>query len=1166
MASFRILGSVEAWNGERRLGLAGPLQLRLFAFLVLHPNRAVSSDELIDAIWQSERPGADNRLPMAIARLRKVLAPLNADGEQVLRTVAGGYLMTVEPGALDSDVFEAHVRDGQQALVDGEPAGALELLSRGLALWRGPALAEVTFQEFAQGEIRRLEERRWEAREARIEADFELGHHRAVVSELEGWLSEQPDRQQVAAQLMVALCRCGRQRAALDTYQRTRAHLLHELGFEPGAPLRALEARILAQDPIQTESTHGSHVDEPWARTEEAEPGGSGAVATEAPRTPISAPLPARLQPYGSRLFVDRRPERDALADLLAGVASVGPRAAFVTGEPGIGKTRLASEVARQAHATGTLVLAGRSDNGLDLPYQPFVEALEHLVDHAPIDLLEAHVAEHGDSIARLVPALASRIPQPQPATPEPSETERYVLFRAIERLLAAACARGPVLLVLEDLHWAETATISLLRRLLTSSTGPPLMVLGTCRVRELSNDHPLLELLADLHRDQQVMRRELEGLQTSDVAALVIGLSDESAESTDEMLARSLESNTNGNPFFITELVRGLVDSGSVVNRNGHVQLEGDGDLTGQLPISITETLSRRMARIAPNVERCLQVGAVFGDEFDIGPLAEVTEVVSIAELLDDAVKVGILIEVPSQTGRFRFAHALLQRYLYGELGSARRAALHGQIALALERQPIRGRSHAADIARHWLQAGPAGYEGALRYAIRAGDEALEKLAPDDARRWYEQALQLTARGQSAGDKRRCELLIKRGAAERQAGDRRFRETLLEAAELAQRLEDGPRLIQAALLNTRGMQSATGVVDDKRIATLDAALEVVGDSDTAARARLLAIQAAELMYSEDRQRRTALSDEALALVRNLQDPDALSTVLNMRFVTLLAPDSHAERRETSAEAVLVSEHLDDPLARFYACHWRGYVGIEAGDVSDARAWLAREREIADRFRQPTALWLARADAANLAIVAGELEHASRLAAAALAIGQQSEPDALACYAAQQACIAFELRRLGDLIPELEQTVDANPGVPAFRATFALALAQGARLDEARTILDHASASRFEDLPFDVTWLAAVCIYAHVSSALADVPSAELLYGLLEPWQEQIVFPAFGVWGPVTLYLGGLAEVVNDFDAAERHLTSAKQTASRAKAPIWEARAARLLARLEASR
>ena len=416
-----------------------------------------------------------------------------------------------------------------------------------------------------------------------------------------------------------------------------------------------------------------------------------------------------------------RGPEADALAGVLADVRSTGRRAALVAGEPGIGKTRLVSEFARKAHATGTLVLAGRCDNALDLPYQPFVEALEHLVDNAPIELLESHVAEHGDSIARLVPAL------------DPASRERRRAARIGASQIGMCCSErssdcwqryasgARVVLVLEDLHWAEIATVSLLRRLLTSPTGPPLMLVGTYRGRELANDHPLRELLADLHRERQVLRLELEGLQTRDVATLVAGLSDAPADSADELLARSLEQNTNGNPFFITELVRGLNDNGALVSERGHVRLKADSDLTGQLPISITETLSRRMARIDPDVERCLQVGAVFGDEFDIGLMSKIGDLGPIGVALDDAVRAGVLIE-GGEPGRFRFAHTLFQRYLYSELGAARRAALHGQVALALERalehRPVIRGGHRSALAggRGAWSRGRASVRGACR------------------------------------------------------------------------------------------------------------------------------------------------------------------------------------------------------------------------------------------------------------------------------------------------------------------------------------------------------------------------------------------------------------------------------------------------------------------
>jgi hypothetical protein len=346
----------------------------------------------------------------------------------------------------------------------------------------------------------------------------------------------------------------------------------------------------------------------------------------------------------------------------------------------------------------------------------------------------------------------------------------------------------------------------------------------------------------------------------------------------------------------------------------------------------------------------------------------------------------------------------------------------------------------------------------------------------------------------------------------------------------------------------------------------LDEALRIVPERDSPERALLLAMQAAELMYSPDWDRRVRLSDDALAMARRLTDVEALSTVLNLRFVSLLAPHTHSERSANSIEAVAAAERLNDPIALFYAYHWRGYACLEAGDVVGARTWMAREREIAERFRQPTALWLGQAGRANLAIVAGDLQAAATLAAEALHLGQQSEPDALACYAAQQAAIAYEAGQLGELVPILQQALAETPGVPGFRATLALALVEGSQADEAKEILDGEVASGFRELPYDVTWLAVVCIYARVSIQLADVDASRMLYRLLAPWHGQIVFPAFGVWGPAELYLGMLARVIGEAELAEGHLQRAAGAADRAAAPLWKARAEAELNRLAESR
>jgi hypothetical protein len=242
-------------------------------------------------------------------------------------------------------------------------------------------------------------------------------------------------------------------------------------------------------------------------------------------------------------------------------------------------------------------------------------------------------------------------------------------------------------------------------------------------------------------------------------------------------------------------------------------------------------------------------------------------------------------------------------------------------------------------------------------------------------------------------------------------------------------------------------------------------------------------------------------------------------------------------------------------LIRFYAYHWRTYACIETGEILAARSWAEREQDIAERFRLPTTLWLRRADEANLAIIAGDLDLADALASDALEIGRSSEPDAMVCYAAQRAAIAFERGTLGELSPLLEQAVRDNPGVPGFRAILALSLSEAGRPEEAHKLLARAVASSLPGAPHDVSWLTVVCAFAHVAAGLDDSAAAAVLYRALEPFSEQVAFPAFGVWGPVGLYLGSLAIVLGDPAGAEHHLQQAARIAIRAGAPIWEARA-----------
>ena len=317
MTIFRILGPVEVAVDDRRLSIGGRRQLKLLAVLLLSANRAVSTDQLIDTVWGPRRSGAANRLQMTIARLRKVLDPLNGTAGSRLKTVGGGYMLSLGPGELDADLFEAKLQQAREFSAAGDAEGALEMLASALELWRGPVLAEVAFEDFAQPAIRHLEELRIEALEARIEAQLELGRHDQVVGELERLLGENPTRERLAEQLMLALYRCGRQGDALEVYQRTRDRLAEELGIDPGPPLKEMQQRILE---------HARSLDP-----------GRGPTGLGVPAASRAAP------PSPPTRTIGRDAEIDEVCDLLS---QPEVRLITLTGTGGVGKTRIALEVA----------------------------------------------------------------------------------------------------------------------------------------------------------------------------------------------------------------------------------------------------------------------------------------------------------------------------------------------------------------------------------------------------------------------------------------------------------------------------------------------------------------------------------------------------------------------------------------------------------------------------------------------------------------------------------------------------------------------------------------------------------------------------------------------------------------------------------------------------
>ena len=873
------------------------------------------------------------------------------------------------------------------------------------------------------------------------------------------------------------------------------------------------------------------------------------------PVTPTGIALPERLRELPATGYVGRVAERERLTALWGQACEGSLRLALIGGEAGVGKTRLSTHLALEAHGEGATVLYGRCDEDLGVPYQPWTQALGHLVRKAPQTILDRHVERFGGDLARLVPGLRDRLSELPAARQSDPETERYLLYAAVAGLLEGASADEPVVLIIDDLHWADSPTLSLLRHVVTAGPSMRALVVGTYRDSDLSREHPLTALLADLHREQGVERMKLTGLETGDLLALMEAVAGHELDEDGRALAQAIARETAGNPFFAGELLRHLTESGSIVQEDsGRWRLAGAVADLG-LPQSVREVVGRRVERLGSDARAALSVGAVIGRDFEIDLLLSVVDLSEerLLDLLEMAVAASLLNESAEYAGRFAFTHGLVEHTLYEDLGSTRRARLHRRVAEALEQQcGEEPGDRLGELAGHWaaavVSADPA---KAIHYARRAAERALDQLAPDEAVRWYRQALELHDQAPGRERAERCDLLIGLGEAQRQAGNPEFRQRLLDAAALAQELDDVDQLALAVLANTRGLTSRLGAVDNERVQTQEAAALALPDEDPR-RAQVLALLASELHYAGQPDRCRQLAAEAIELARAAGDEAALAHTLAYVNWAITAPDTLAQRRLLVGELFDLTQRLDDPRLSHFAAAWRFGTGLESGDRPQIESSLLTLRALAASMPQLTTSWGVLVDEATWSLVQGDIEASEQLAIQAATAGAAAgEPDAAMAFGVQLFTLRYFQGRFGELVDQVMQSASEEEGLPAYRAGVALALIEAGREDEAREL---ALTEDLQSIPLDQAWSTAMIVWAMVCSRLGIVDRAGELYELLAPFSGQFAATPPSVYGSIAWALGTLASTLERHEQAEGHFAAAAEIEQRLGAPLLLAR------------
>jgi DNA-binding SARP family transcriptional activator len=1098
---YGVLGPILVEHENRAVPLTKPKCRALLGLFLARANQAVTTDQLVDDLWMGSPPAtAYGALRVHIAGLRHVLASGNA-ASQPLETVSSGYRLRIAPDDLDALRFASAIGAAREAVEEGCPREAVEVLERGLAYWRGSAYLELRDVPTIAAEAARLDDLRIAAIELLADARLTLDQPERVCELLTPAVNQHPLREGMAERLMLALYRSGRSHEALRVYSRLREALDEDLGVSPTTSIRALEESIVVQSP---------RLELP-----------SGPRRTHA--TIIRGTLPV----------VGRRSELAAIAEVFNDLEDGKPRLVLITGPAGIGKTTLAELAARRARDAGARVLTSGCEPEPTSDGAPFPQLIRAALTYAEDELESAVVGD----LATLVPEAARFPPSERPIIDIAAGRNR--LFNAVSTLLSSLDST-PLFLLIEDVHWAGRDALMMLRHVLRETRNGVLVL--TYRDDEPGGETPLSLALNEGLLGHPELTIKLDGLDVPELEALVSVAAPEKVRERMIAALGELHELTAGNPLFVREVLQTIAE-----------EPDQDAPLDSIAPGGVRALVEARLQHLPRATREALSIASVLGHRFSLRVLSATlgTSEDEALDAVENGLASGLILEGAS-FDVFSFRHPLVRNTIYLASSVSRRARIHLHCAeILLNEFGDESISHSAEIAHHFMMSLPFGDAAtAVKHARRAGDHAMECFAYDEAVSWLQRAADVADQEELSDDMRAALFLALGKALEANGRRADARTSFLRGAAHARTAGNHEVLADIAIAATPRYVTIDRF-HPTQLALVDEALACDGPDERRLAWLLSCASAARYYESGDE----PYAQQAHALARSSSDPEArVAGLLTYHRWLTHDPGAVLERVTLSHELLEVSR--SNRLVPFIGrAHRTLLIDLAAaGHYDEFDAELVSYTDRAQRQHVPADIYWASAFRACRQLMISPGGETEELISAAHMIGRHHEQgDAEGTFVLQMFALRFQQNRAREIAASISSPSKEQPRISAGLALAAAALADSGRHADASKMLGKLVADDGLRLAPDNLWLGATALLAGVAATVGTPTQRLVIENALRPYASNwCIFGAGGaIFGTGHHWLARLASARGDAIESERQLESATAAARRAGARYW---------------